>query len=143
MAELEATSATKGNRVVGLQIYGQVNKALLIWDDGPDSDIYVVDNNTSSSRFGLIGEGRIKPQWYAGYRIEMEMKSAASDEVFNGDTPTDPIIAEDMRLRHNYVYIENEQLGRVSLGQQSPVVGRYIDHQPRRQDEQRRFALQQ
>src|SRR5262245_47907480 len=32
VAELEATTARKGNRVVSLQIYGQVNKALLYWD---------------------------------------------------------------------------------------------------------------
>ena len=37
VAELEATTARKGNRVVSLQVYGQVNKALLIWDDGEDS----------------------------------------------------------------------------------------------------------
>ena len=36
VAELEATTARKGNRVVSLQIYGQVNKGLLIWDDGDE-----------------------------------------------------------------------------------------------------------
>ena len=50
VAELEATTARKGNRVVSLQVYGQVNKALLIWDDGEDSDAYVVDNDNSGSR---------------------------------------------------------------------------------------------
>src|SRR5665648_1249547 len=59
VAELEATTARKGNRVVSLQVYGQVNKALLIWDDGFDSDAYVVDNDTSSTRVGLIGQARI------------------------------------------------------------------------------------
>ena len=55
VAELEATTARKGNRVVSLQVYGQVNKALLIFDDGVDSDAYVVDNDASGSRIGFTG----------------------------------------------------------------------------------------
>src|SRR5688500_7837435 len=42
VAELEATSTRKGNRAVSLTISGEVNRALLIWDDGADSDAYVV-----------------------------------------------------------------------------------------------------
>ncbi len=55
VAELEATTARKGNRVVSLQVYGQVNKALLLWDDGIDSDAYIVDNDYSGSRVGFTG----------------------------------------------------------------------------------------
>ena len=44
VAELEATTVSKGNRKVSLKISGQVTKALLIWDDGDESDAYVVDN---------------------------------------------------------------------------------------------------
>src|SRR5665648_1288482 len=59
VAELEATTARKGNRVVSLQVYGQVNKALLIWDDGFDSDAYVVTNTGYQSRLTLTGTGQI------------------------------------------------------------------------------------
>ncbi len=38
VATLEATTARKGNRKVSLKIYGQVNQALLIWDNGDESD---------------------------------------------------------------------------------------------------------
>lgn len=120
VAELESTVARKGNRNVSLQIYGQVNKALLIWDDGIDRDAFVVDNSTSSSRVGLIGEGKIKPGWFAGYRIELEMKDAASDEVFN-DPNGDEGVRDGLLIRHNYVYVESEKLGRISIGQQSPA----------------------
>ena len=37
IAELEATTARKGNRKVKLEVSGQVNEALLIWDDGVES----------------------------------------------------------------------------------------------------------
>ncbi|MFP4539232.1 MAG: hypothetical protein ACLFPA_13140, partial [Dichotomicrobium sp.] len=42
VAELEATTVRKGNRVVSVQLYGQVNRALMFWDDGVDSDVYSV-----------------------------------------------------------------------------------------------------
>lgn len=124
VAELEATTARKGNRVVSLQVYGQVNKALMIWDDGIDSDVYVVDNVLSSSRFGFVGKGQIMPGWVAGYNIEFEIMDARSDSVTqasdenaldaNGST-TDGRLT----LRQNYWYVESQTLGRIALGHQS------------------------
>src|SRR5262245_65712058 len=70
VAELEATTARKGNRVVSLQVYGQVNKALLVFDDGVDSDAFIVDNDASGSRFGFTGKATIKPGWTAGFLME-------------------------------------------------------------------------
>ena len=119
VAELEATTARKGNRNVSLQVYGQVNRALLIWNDGFNKDAYVVDNDTSSTRLGLIGEARIKPGWLAGYRVEIEFKDAASDEVSNGND--EGRTTDEIRIRHSYLYIDSDKLGRISIGQQSPA----------------------
>jgi predicted porin len=123
IAELEATTARKGNSKVSLQIYGQVNKAILVWDDGFRRDSYIVDNETSTSRLGLIGEAQIKPGWHAGYRMEFDFADAVSDEVFNGKNGDDGLASGggDLRIRHNYVYIDSDKLGRISLGQQSPA----------------------
>jgi hypothetical protein len=123
VAELEATTARKGNRVVSLQVYGQVNKALLIFDDGVDSDAFIVDNDASGSRLGFTGKATIKPGWTAGYLLEFDYQDAASDKVFNGagsvraqngDDPNDEIT-----IRYNNFYIESEKLGRITLGQGS------------------------
>jgi len=132
VAELEATTARKGNRVVSLQVYGQVNKALLIWDDGVDSDAFIVDNDYSGSRLGFTGKATIKPGWTAGFLIEFDYQDAASDQVTNardvvaggvvvdtvraknGDDPADQIV-----IRYNNWYIESERLGRITLGQAS------------------------
>jgi len=121
IAEIEATTARKGNSKVSLQIYGQVNKALLSWDDGFDRDTYIVDNETSSTRLGFIGEAKMKPGWFAGYRMEVEFHDAASDEVFNGQNGDDGLSGTDLQIRQSYVYIESERYGRVSIGQQSPA----------------------
>lgn len=120
VAALEASVAHAGNRKVSVSIYGQVNRAILVWDDGRDSDAYVVDNDTSSTRLGVIGQGELKPGWTAGYRIEIEYKDASSDEVFNtGDEGFGE--SNQMRTRHAYWYIETENAGRLSIGQQSPA----------------------
>jgi predicted porin len=124
VAELEATTARKGNRVVSLQLYGQVNKALMIWDDGIDSDAYVVDNDASSSRFGLTGSGKIKPGWTAGFKIEAEVDSAASNTVGQDDAVAlelgsngdDGQRETGLNVRRVESYIESERLGRVSIG---------------------------
>lgn len=122
IAELEAITARKNGRTASIQIYGQVNRALLIWDDGFDSDTYVVDNDTSSTRLGLIGKVRMKPGWDAGYRVEIELKDAASDEVSNVDGNDEGFgEANQIRTRHAYWFIDSEQFGRLSLGQQSPA----------------------
>ncbi len=83
VAELEATTARKGNRVVSLQVYGQVNKALLIWDDGIDSDAFIVDNDYSGSRVGFTGSAALKPGWKAGFLVELDIQDAASNQVDN------------------------------------------------------------
>jgi hypothetical protein len=116
VAELEATTARKGNRVVSLQIYGQVNKALLLWDDGVDSDAYVVDNDYSGTRVGFLGSAAMKPGWKAGFNVELDVQDAASDQVDNDTDFDDP--GDQLQIRLSYVYIESEQLGRISLGQQ-------------------------
>ncbi|MBI4724851.1 MAG: porin, partial [Rhodomicrobium sp.] len=73
VAELEATTVRKGNRKVSLEISGQVDRALMFWDDGVQSDVYSVDNNYQTSRFGMKGSAKMVPGWKAGFYIEFDM----------------------------------------------------------------------
>ncbi len=120
VAELEATTARKGNRKVSLEISGQVNRALLIWDDGVDSDAYVVDNDGNSTRFRLKGSAKMKPGWKAGFLIEIEVQDDASNDV---DQNVDDGLGDTNILltRHANWYIESEKFGRVTVGQGSPA----------------------
>ena len=114
VAELEATTARKGNRVVTLQIYGTVAKGLLVWDNGEDSDTFVVDNDAITSILGFKGSAKLKPGWSTGFKVELAVQDASSNAVnVNVDDP-----ADNISIRESYVYIESERLGRVSLGQQ-------------------------
>lgn len=120
VAELEATTARKGNRVVSLHVYGQVNKALLIMDDGKNSDAFVVDNAQNTSRIGLRGNALIKPGWSAGYVVEVDINDAPSHIATltkNGDDPETGQNA--LVLRQNNFYIESETLGRITVGREN------------------------
>ena len=81
VAELEATAARKGNRVVSLQIYGTVSTALMVFDNGQDSDAFVVDNDAIGSLVGFTGEASVKPGLKAGYKMELQIQHNASSVV--------------------------------------------------------------
>ena len=71
IAELEATTARKGNRKVSLTISGWVNEAVFFWDDGTESNVYVGTNFVEQSRFRVLGEAKINADWSAGYILEI------------------------------------------------------------------------
>lgn len=124
IAELEATTARKGNRKVSLTVYGEINQAVMWWDDGAESNFYVVTNSTTSNRIGFEGRAAITPDWSAGYRLELEIRAAESDFVDQGGVLRGFVGVGDEGLtgvvvRHSNWYIESKTLGRVTIGQGS------------------------
>jgi predicted porin len=77
-----------------VQLYGQVNRALMYADDEVRSKIFHVDGQPSSTRFGIMGTSQIAPGLRAGARIESEMKSNPSHEV-SFATPSQGALAGD------------------------------------------------
>jgi len=53
VAELEATTADKGNRKVTVTLYGRVNRIVNFWDDGVESNTYTLNSSYSPTRWGL------------------------------------------------------------------------------------------
>lgn len=123
IAELEATTARKGNRVVSLQITGSVNQALVAWDDGVDSDAYIVTNTGYQSRVSFIGTGRINADVTAGYVLTLGIWGSPSmtvDQVNDESVSSSPLAQPDsVIIRESKGYIESARFGRVTLGQQS------------------------
>ncbi len=118
VAELEATTARKGNRKVSLTVYGQVNKAVM-WHDSDEVDAYrseelsVYDNQAATTRFGFRGSAKIRPDLEAGYQIEIglnENKNTSSNDTNSA-----------FNIRHSFFYLDDARLGRVSIGQTSQV----------------------
>ncbi len=114
IAELEATTARKGNRKVSLEVSGHVNEAIMFWDDGFESNVYSVTNDNSRSRFRFKGDAKISDGWRAGYMIELGVRSNNSKRTNQNDSKGDGAGALD--VRHSYWFIDSKQMGRLSVG---------------------------
>jgi hypothetical protein len=84
VAELEATTARKGNRKVSLTVSGWVNESVVWWDDGVEQNVYVGTNFVEQSRFKFTGEAKIDKEWSAGYILELGVSSTEPVEPIDG-----------------------------------------------------------
>jgi len=118
VAELEATTARKGNRKVSLTVSGQIHEAIIFWDDGRESNAYVVSNNNGRTRFRFVGDAKINADWSAGYLLEIGVRYANSG---NRNQGTDKAGGDSnsFDIRHSAWWLDNKQLGRLWLGQTS------------------------
>jgi predicted porin len=114
IAELESTTARKGNRKVSLEVSGQVNEALLYWDDGKESNTYVVTNDNSRTRVRFKGKAKINADWEAGYLLEIGVRGANSKRFAQDDDDADSNSGLD--IRDSAWFVKNKRYGAVWLG---------------------------
>ena len=137
IAELEATTARKGNRKVSLTVSGWVNQQITFWDDGGESNIYIHDLGTTlGSHVKFTGQATIAPGYSAGYVLHIE--ALGSDGLTtNQSTANGPALynllgtgvdAKGKRITsagngvqtlQSYWFVKSDQLGKVSVGLQS------------------------
>ncbi|MGD9829013.1 MAG: porin [Hyphomicrobiaceae bacterium] len=120
VAELEATTVRKGNRKVSVTLSGQVNRALLYWNDGSESGVYSIDNTQSSTRMRLRGSAKIAAMWSAGFYMEWETVGAPGNAVnqidSRGGAGTGNTLNGRLGLRQANWWIKHDQLGTLSVG---------------------------
>lgn len=125
IAELEATTARRGNRKVSLSLTGFVAKQILFFDDGVESNAYVTDTGSISIGTHVLfsGEATIAPGWKAGYALNLEAVNADSLLVSQNAGPeTGSALAgggQSIAVERSYWFVKNDQLGQVSVGRQS------------------------
>ena len=119
VAELEATTVRKGNRRVSVTLSGQVNRMLLFWDDGDESNVYEVDNSNSSSRINLTGSATIRPGWTAGFRFIYELDGTDSGAVTQLDDDGGTNGDQNVEIREANWWIRSDQLGEIKVGRLS------------------------
>jgi len=115
IAELEATTARKGNRKVSLEISGWLNKTILFWDDSLRKDAYIgIDNDTAQTRFRFTGSAVISADLRAGFLYEFGGHGSQTSVVDQSNGGDDRGFAN--RLRQANVWVESKRLGKVTLG---------------------------
>ena len=117
VAELEATTARKGNRSLKVTLSGLVSQAVMSWDDGAERNSYVVANDNQRSRFSFVGAAALSPQWEAGYAIDIALRNANSKLVNQFDSQ-DPGLRGPIGfdLRSSVWFLRNKQYGSLFLG---------------------------
>jgi hypothetical protein len=129
VAELEATTARKGNRRVSLTISGAVQTSVMYWDNGNngpathnDSDVYIVDQ-VPGTFVQFAGSAAINPNLSAGFQIVLAINSQSrSHQVSDGNddagdaqiTSTGNDISTVLTVAN--WYLDHKQLGRLTVG---------------------------
>jgi hypothetical protein len=125
IAELEATAARKGNRKLSLEISGQINQAILGWDDGGERDVYQLMNSNSGDRVRFTGNSKVSKDISAGYFLEFGARldsTAGADQFSPGDD------GSDVRVRQSVWFVESKSLGAVSVGLGAPATDDLISY---------------
>jgi len=123
IAELEATTARKGNRKVSLTVSGWVGQQVMFWDDGHEQNAYVTDlGSTLASHVKFTGQATIMPGWTAGYVLQLE--AVGSDSLTtNQNTPDGKSVLtgtnNGVGTLQSFWFVKSDQLGKVSVGKQS------------------------
>ena len=76
---------TSGNNKIRLAVSGQINRAVVVANDGYNSTLYHVDNSVSSSRFRFVGTAQANQDLSIGTRIEIAVSPDRSSAVSQKD----------------------------------------------------------
>ncbi len=123
IAELESTTARKGNRKVSLTVSGWVNEAIFFWDDGVEKNVYVGTNELEQSRFRLNGEAKITEGWGAGFILEIGANGAGS-KSFSQDVDGDTAIT----VRKSAWFVKSKDLGKLTVGKYDTATYHIVDN---------------
>jgi hypothetical protein len=128
IAELEATTAKKGNRKMSVRIYGELNKAIEVWDgdvtvretrtwwgnkwfdesaSASFKDQKITENSNTPSFVGIEGSAQFSPGWRAGYTAEIGV-GEYDDDGTNG-----------IYTNKAFAWVGNDTLGKLSIGHNS------------------------
>ena len=125
VAELEATTARKGNRRMSLTVSGQVSRSILYWNgDGTvpagaeSSGTYAgLDNHNQSTRFVFSGNAKIRPDLTAGFEFMTEWSGGARTSTVNQVSPDGGVFGDGtLNVRTANWYLEDKHWGRVTVG---------------------------
>lgn len=129
IAELEATTARKGNRKVSLTVSGWVAQQVMWYDNGPASNAYVTGiGSTLSSHVKFTGDAQITKDINAGYVLHLEVGTSdpltAGNTEYGADGPSGLHIVKNngglstnsVDVLYSYWFLNSATFGKVSVG---------------------------
>ncbi len=128
VAELEATTARKGNRNVSLTISGGVSYALIAWDDGFDDDINVINPDTNGNGVNLDGKAAIHSDLSMGYAIRLDLRRGNPFDGPGTDVDGDGFTdlgslqnytadqSNNFTVSQQFIFLESKSAGTLELG---------------------------
>ena len=105
---------TAGAEKAKVEIYGQVDRGVLVVDDGDNTRAYQVDNDNSSTRIGLLGSAAPGGELEIGTRMEFQFESNSSSAINQIDN-TD-VGPNNFTKRWLDLYLKYERLGKLFVG---------------------------
>ncbi len=99
---------------VSVQLYGQVNRAFMYVSDGDSSETFSVDNDTTSSRLGVLGKVKANDDTTVGMKVELEYQQNPSDVVSQIDKNN--VEGDSFTDRHIDVFVDSKKFGKLSVG---------------------------
>jgi len=127
IAELEATTARKGNRKVSLTISGWVNEAVVFWDDGRESNAYVGTNSLEQSRVKFTGDAKITDDWSAGYTLEVGVWGHSSSRWDQDDIKGDGTQETALTVRKSNWFVKSKTFGKFTMGLEGTATYHLLD----------------
>jgi hypothetical protein len=112
--EAKKPAVTAGTPKARVQLYGQVNRGVLVVDDGEKTRGYQVDNDSSSTRLGVLGAANPGGALEIGTRLEVQFE-ANSSSVINQIDNTD-VGPDNFTKRWLDLYLKHEQFGKLFVG---------------------------
>ena len=97
---------------VNITLYGQINRAALLADNGDSSKTYFVDNARSSTRMGVAAKAKVSDDVALGGKIEYSVISNSSNKVDQYLQSS----SASLDLRHADLFMKSKTAGKISLG---------------------------
>ena len=126
IAELEATTARKGNRKVSLTITGWVSEQIVAWDDGVERNTYIGGVGTTlSTNVQIVGSAQITSDVKAGYALRIEVNPndpfTLSQDNDNHINPNLPNFGFGVFPLESNWFLQSNRFGKLAVGKLSPA----------------------
>lgn len=108
----------RGEEAAGTTFYGQINRGVLLFDDGVNQDVYpFVDNSKSTSRLGLRYDAPLSDGWRFQARGEIGLFWKETNRINQLDPNDSSFEFDESALRKLEVSFAHDQYGVVFIGQ--------------------------